>query len=63
VQLAVGLLERLIHRGGAGLEVDIGPAQAEQFTAAHPRANGEQQGHVERCALGVAQHLGGLLLV
>jgi len=44
VQLAEGLLERLVHGGGAGLEVDVTPARAEQFTVAHAGADGEQQG-------------------
>jgi len=44
VALTVGLLERLVHDQGAGLEVDVTPARAEQFTAAHAGADGEQQG-------------------
>jgi hypothetical protein len=58
VQLTEGGLERLVHGGRAGVEIDVTPAHAEQFTAPHAGAEGQQQRHVQARAFGGARHGG-----
>ncbi|GAB2709384.1 hypothetical protein GCM10010442_31240 [Kitasatospora kifunensis] len=57
----VGALERASDAGGAACEVEVFPAQAEEFALAEPGAQGEFEQRVQTVTAGGSEERAGFL--